>query len=75
MDQYSHCRWCNTCNQYHGILYKCEHYSDELKQQLQKQTDQLKDNLMDPSWCKEQIDNGATKEALMFFRVFSCIGD
>ncbi len=71
---YQHGRWCNGCNQYHGILCLCEKYSDEIKQQIKSESDRYISNLRDPEWGQKQIDNGLPVVGLMIFRTLAGLG-
>ena len=48
-DEYAHGRWCAVCNQYHGILYRCKHYSDEVKAEIDADV-----KSMDDDWWEKQ---------------------
>lgn len=70
-DNWAHCRWCNTCNHYHGSLYVCEHYPVDVKQMLHENGDQFRKNLRDPGWRQRQIDNGVPPLAIAVFTAFA----
>lgn len=60
-------RWCQECDQYHDFLYLCDHYSEELKQEVRAANDRYSGNLSDPEWIQKQIDNGVPLEVLEIF--------
>ena len=33
-------RWCAVCNMYHGSLYECEHYPQEIKEEIRQEAEQ-----------------------------------
>ena len=43
-DNWAHARWCNPCDQYHGVLYVCEKYPKKLKEKLKKLGDEYRRN-------------------------------
>lgn len=43
--EYSHARWCDFCEQYHGILYICKSYSLELSNKLMKDNENYIEHL------------------------------
>ena len=70
---YSHTRWCSMCNQYHGILYNCEHYPKEIRAEIERDCNVHVKNIQDPKWIKRQIQNGIPAEAIVFARIFAGI--
>lgn len=47
----AHCRWCDVCNQYHGILYRCKHYGDAILAEIDADI-----KSMDDEWWQKQTD-------------------
>lgn len=68
---WAHVRWCNTCSGYHGMLYVCPDYPEDVKQMLREKGDQFLKDVHDPEWIKKQMDNGATPEAIGIMRAFA----
>jgi len=67
----THNRWCGGCGHYHGPLYVCKHYSPELAGEVTTASDRWRANLRDPKWCVQQINNGASPEAIAIFKALS----
>jgi len=47
-----HGRWCKSCGQYHGVIYRCPKYSDETLKEIEALTVKFKaqvENLRDPT--------------------------
>lgn len=51
-------RWCATEGTWHGPLYICEYYTDEIKAEIEKSQGQFRKNLTDPIWIEKQIAGG-----------------
>lgn len=68
-------RFCKKHNQYHGPLYVCASYSDELKTDIKKQSQKWVNQLNDPEWIKQQLDNGVPPIAIDIQRIFAGLED
>jgi hypothetical protein len=66
---WSHGRWCDDCNQYHGLIYICPSYSAEVKAKVEASSITLNNNLNDPEWQARQIEKGATPEIINIFKI------
>ena len=67
-------RWCETCNQFHGILYVCGSYPDELKAKLHEQSEKYVNNLRSRSWCERQKrERGIDDMGIEIFRAMAGI--
>ena len=64
----SHARWCEKHNNYHGILFICDSYPDDLKQKLVKDRETFRKNLNDPEWVKKQ---NVEPEVIEIFKIFA----
>ncbi len=62
---YEGCVWCEAHNVYHGPLYMCDAYTDELKREIAAKQQTWKRNLEDPEWVRVQIKNGTPREVLV----------
>lgn len=63
-------RWCAVHNQWHGVLYPCEHYDTETLTAIERGSNQLRSSLRDPTWVQEQIDKGIPPEVMGIVRLF-----
>lgn len=70
-NNYSHCRWCEPCNTYHGILYICTNYSEELTKEITEDSNKFIHNLHTAEWCEAQINKGIPVEAITVFRTLA----
>ena len=66
-----HGRWCNECQIFHGILYECEKFPDEIRAKIRVGNAKFSNNLNDPTWIKRQIDNGVEPEVIAIFRALT----
>lgn len=64
-------RWCDTCNQNHGPLYLCEFYSKELQEEITEQSNKFQENLSNPTWIQEQLNNGTSVECIEIMKMFA----
>ena len=68
-------RWCESHNRFHGILYNCDEYSDELKEELTKSGEVYINNLRSRKWCdKQKEERGIDEIGINMFRVMAGIG-
>ena len=51
-------RWCETHKQYHGLLYECAEYPQDIRLKIRQDTIKWVNQLKDPIWVQEQIDKG-----------------
>jgi len=69
--EWSHSRWCEVCNHYHGNLYPCPNYPPELLQELELGRKALVSSLSDQAWIKQQIEKGIPPEAILIMRALA----
>jgi len=72
-DAWDNARWCEHHKQYHGILYTCNHYTDEVKKEVGIRSNKHIENLNDPEWCRRQVDKGLPEIGISIFKVFAGI--
>jgi hypothetical protein len=63
--------YCETCKHEHGILYICEHYSDEVKADIGAKLEKWVSQLRDPEWVKHQTLSGVPPEVIAINRIFA----
>jgi hypothetical protein len=63
-------RFCQV-HGYHGWLYPCPQYPENVLQEIEEKSEQLRRNLNDPDWIREQIENDIPAEAVIILRVFA----
>lgn len=67
-------RWCEACNQFHGILYQCEKYPIELLDELERKSEKYIANLRSREWCKKQMEKtGIDAIGIEIFRAMAGI--
>jgi len=44
---FGHCRWCEACGHHHGLLYKCEHYPQEVLDDIERHSQRITVNNYD----------------------------
>lgn len=64
-------RRCDVCDAFHGTLYICPSYSDELKAKLEQQTGAWRNDLRDPEWCDEQVRAGIPESVIQIMAMFA----
>ena len=69
----SHARWCSVCNQYHGVLYNCKHYPKDIKIKIKQENNAFINNLQDPKWIEEQLQNNIPMEVILLNKIFAGI--
>ena len=62
-------RWCEECNHWHGPLFLCLHFGDNLTDDIKEQQARFRANLRDPKWIQKQLDNGTPPEVIGIFQV------
>lgn len=61
-------RWCDEHQQFHGPLYSCETYPEEVLQEIADNSARFATNLLNEQWCREQIAKGVPLEAILIWR-------
>lgn len=64
-------RWCVSCSRYHGILYECPAYPEEIKMDIRYTLERSRRNLSDPEWIAREIEKGTPPEVIMIMRCFA----
>jgi len=68
---YSHCRWCDFHQQYHGILYPCKSYTKEILAVIKSDRDKHVGQLCDGEWVATQINKGVDPLAIEISKIFA----
>ena len=68
---WSHCVWCEGCQQHHGPLFCCDTYAPARKAVVRAMAEQWRQKSQDPQWQAEQIRNGVPMEIVAINEVLS----
>lgn len=68
-DSYGSGRWCEECNVWHGPLYVCPRYPEEIQIEVRAKSDAFRANLADPAWQAEQRKAGVPQVAIELFKI------
>ena len=67
-------RWCESHQQFHGLLHCCEKYPQELLDELEIKNLKHVENLRSKKWCEKQMkESGIDVFGIMTFRAFAGI--
>ena len=61
---WSHCVWCEGCQQHHGPIYICDTYTEDYKAMLRVEHAQWQRLSADPVWQEEQRQRGIPDEVI-----------
>lgn len=68
-------RFCPDCACWHGSLYICDFYGDELAAAIAEEATRWRNNLANPQWVKEQLDKGVPTMAIVAMQAFAATGE
>ena len=63
-EYHNNVRWCKRRARDHGPLYPCEHYPQSVKDDIERQNIEFRDNHSDPVKIKKMLDDGLSQEAI-----------
>lgn len=67
-------RWCDVCAWWHGPLYICEHYPNDINNEIFYLIEKFHKDINDPNWIKKQTDNGIHQKVIDILRLLSGAG-
>ena len=68
---FSGCRWCWRCRQFHSYLYACEHYNRDILSEIAELQVLNQSNWGDSEYIQKQLDDGMPAEGVVIMQMFA----
>lgn len=64
-------RWCTKHGYYHGILYPCEHFSQEMLDKINIEDTKNRENWNNSEYIQKKLDDGMPPEGVVIMQMFA----